>query len=67
MTKGEAKNLETGVVVFPEAFHMDNKSAVSVTEVLIETSVDKSTIRNDVRNRFARLKKSLRKRSISIL
>lgn len=67
MTKGEAKKLETDVVIFPMEFGRETEETGLVEEISTETVDDKSTIRTDIQIRFARLKKSLRKRSASIL
>ncbi len=67
MTKGEAKCLETDVVIFPMESNRENQTEVLVEETSTELVVDKPSIRTDIQIRFARLKKSLRKRSASIL
>ena len=67
MTKGEAKQLETDVVIFPMEFGQDKQATVTVETTKTEITVDKSSIKADIQVRFARLKKSLRKRSASIL
>jgi len=67
MTKGEAKKLETDVVIFPMEFSRKDKEAILVEESSAEVVNDKSSIKPDIQSRFARLKKSLRKRSASIL
>ncbi len=66
MTKGEAKVLETDVVVFPMKFEQNVQETVLTQE---ENNLvnGKKTIEIDNESRFARLKKSLRKRSASIL
>ncbi len=67
MTKGEAKCLETDVVIFPTEFNRENQAKVLAEETSTELVVDKASIKTDIQIRFARLKKSLRKRSASIL
>ena len=67
MTKGEAKALETDVVIFPMEFGRENQETILVEETSAEIVVDKPSIKTDIQIRFARLKKSLRKRSASIL
>ena len=67
MTKGAAKMLETDVVVFPVKFE-PKQSEVNDFELESEFKmVDEKSNKIDLRGRFARLKKSLRKRSVSIL
>jgi len=67
MTKGEAKALETGVVIFPVEFGQDNKDPVLSEEITEQIAVEKEPAKINLGLRFARLKKSLRKRSASIL
>jgi len=67
MTKGEAKKLETDVVIFPMNINRENQAAVPVEENSDKLVSDGTSIKTDIRIRFARLKKSLRKRSASIL
>lgn len=67
MTKGAAKMLETDVVVFPVKFE-PKQPEVNDFELESEFKmVDEKSNKIDLRGRFARLKKSLRKRSVSIL
>jgi hypothetical protein len=66
MTKGEAKRLETETVVFPIDFGQENQTGGKAENIPVEI-VEKQSIRTDIQIRFARLKKSLRKRSASIL
>jgi len=68
MTKGEAKALETDVVIFPMKFGQNDQDAVLTKEpasenLIVENKLDKTNIQD----RFERLKKTLRKRSASIL
>ncbi len=67
MTKSEAKRLETDVVIFPMESNRENQAEVLAEKTSAEPVVDKPSIRTDIQIRFARLKKSLRKRSASIL
>ena len=67
MTKGEVKQMETEVVVFPMEFGPDNQTTVTVEATAAEVKINKSSIETDIKIKFARLKKSLRKRSASIL
>ena len=67
MTKGEAKALETDVVVFPMEIGRENQETILVEETSAGIAADKPSIKTDIQIRFARLKKSLRKRSASIL
>lgn len=66
MTKGEAKALETDVVIFPMKFNNDQETNL-IDETSEKNVVEKSSGKTDIKLRFARLKKSLRKRSASIL
>lgn len=67
MTKGEAKCLETDVVIFPMESNRENQTEISAEAISTELIADKPSIRTDIQIRFVRLKKSLRKRSASIL
>lgn len=67
MTKGEAKKLETDVVIFPMESNRENQETILVEERAAEICVDKLSMKTDIQIRFARLKKSMRKRSASIL
>lgn len=68
MTKGEAKVLETDTVLFPLEFRQNKQETVSAKEPANgNATVVKQSVRTDFQIRFARLKKSLRKRSASIL
>lgn len=67
MIKGEAKALETEPVIYlakNEAENLENPNAIKTRT---DTSSDEQTKKLSLDNRFARLKKSLRKRSVSIL
>lgn len=68
MTKGEAKQLETDVVIFPMEFNQENQEPAVIETTVIETAtIEKKSIKTNIEVRFARLKKSLRKRSANIL
>lgn len=67
MNKGEAKVLETDVVIFPMQFGQAAARAESVKEPESEALEKEKTAENAQEIRFARLRKSLRKRSVSIL
>ena len=66
-TKSEAKVLETDVVIFPIKFGQ-NAQETGLTENTEKITVDVQSIDEiDNEGRYARLRKSLRKRSASIL
>jgi len=67
MTNGEAKKLEVEVINIPADSGRENQAAVLVEETSTEIVAGKPSVRTDIQIRFARLKKSLRKRSASIL
>lgn len=67
MTEGEAKVLETDVVIFPMRFGAAAAMEKKIEEPEIQNSVENLPEEKESENRFARLKKSLRKRSVSIL
>lgn len=64
MTNGEAKRLKTDTTFFPTEF---KREIVSTEEKEYAAVVENESVKVDLKNRFARLKKSLRKRSVSIL
>ena len=67
MTEGAAKMLETDVVIFPVTFEQ-KEPELNNFEIENENKADvEKPNKIDLRARFARLKKSLRKRSVSIL
>ena len=66
MTNGEARVLETEVVIFTAETNQENRQNDEVAEVS-EVKFVEATNKFDIKYRFARLKKSLRKRSVSIL
>lgn len=67
MTKGEAKVVETDVVIFPMRFNQTIAEDESAEEAENKLLAEEKSIENDIETRFARLRKSLRKRSVSIL
>jgi len=67
MTKGEAKQLETDVVIFPMVNEFDEQEIVKSNEGTDEITVKGESVKSNLENRYTRLKKSLRKRSASIL
>ncbi len=67
MIKGEAKVLETDVVIFPMKPEQNVREKALSQEKENNFVNEKKAIETDNESRFARLKKSLRKRSASIL
>jgi len=67
MTKGEAKQLETDVVIFPMVNEFDEQEIVKSSEGTDDITVTGESVKSNLENRYTRLKKSLRKRSASIL
>ncbi len=67
MTKDEAKMLETDMGIFPIKSAQDNRESVLTEQLASKNAVEVETTKIDIKARFARLKKSLRKRSASIL
>ena len=67
MTKGEVEAFETDAVIFPMKFDQNEKHTVVSTEPNERIIVEDETNKINLSLRFARLKKSLRKRSVSIL
>ncbi|MCY7377540.1 MAG: hypothetical protein LH472_16405 [Pyrinomonadaceae bacterium] len=67
MTKGEARKLDTEAVIFPMSAGRDNREIGLSDTAVGNLNVEEKSIRIDVKDRFARLKKSLRRRSVSIL
>lgn len=67
MTKGEARMLETEAVIFSMNSSQDNRQNDLIEEEVGGIKVEEKSIKIDIKDRFARLKKSLRKRSVSIL
>ena len=66
MTRCEAKQLETDAVIFPVDNERDIQAA-PLTKEAKDVSNDEQSVKSKMENRFARLKKSLRKKSASIL
>ncbi len=67
MTNSEATVLETDAVIFPMEFGQDNRETITGEEQNDKSVIEKQSVRTDIEIRFARLRKSLRKRSVSIL
>ncbi len=67
MTKGDAKMLETDMGIFPIKPAQEKRENVLTEQLASKNAVEVETTKIDIRARFARLKKSLRKRSASIL
>jgi phage tail sheath gpL-like len=64
MTKAETQVLETDAILFPPRI----KQEILIADVKSESSeVRKTRLKTDIKIRFARLKKSMRKRSAGIL
>jgi hypothetical protein len=66
-TKSEAKVFETDVVIFPMKLGQNELETALTEDAKNNTTEEKSSIETDNESRFARLRKSLRKRSASIL
>ncbi len=66
MTKGEAMALETDMNIFQMKLEKETEEIVSATEHR-QIIITEETKEINLQSRFARLKKSLRKRSASIL
>ena len=67
MTNSEATVLETDAVIFPMEFGQDNRETITAEEQTAKPVIEKQSVRTDLEIRFTRLRKSLRKRSVSIL
>jgi len=67
MTKGAANMLETDAGIFPAKIKQENKEHVLTEQAAGKSNGEQESKTIDIKNRFARLKKSLRKRSASIL
>ena len=67
MTKGEAKAFNNNAVIFPMKTEQLNEEKKSYDEPTEQNVVETESNRINLKERFARLKKSLRKRSASIL
>ena len=66
-TKSEAKVLETDVVIFPVKFGQNAQETVLTEETENNLANENKSIETDNEDRFARLRKSFKKRSASIL
>lgn len=66
MTKRKARMPDGGVII-PTKPIENNLQTEEVIEKVGGKKFDEPTIRTEIKNRFARLKKSLRRRSVSIL
>lgn len=64
MTQAKAAVFETEVLLFPTKTETNEVS--SVEEKIEVVEIKKTTLRIDINKRFARLRKSMRKRSASI-
>ena len=67
MTNGEAKMLETDAIIFPMNSGEENQKLNLAEDAANKIIVEEKSVNIDIETRFARLKKSLRKRSVSIL
>lgn len=67
MTEAVAKQLETDVVIFPLELNRDEQNEISIKDIDAAALTKTASIDTDLQIRFARLKKSLKKRSASIL
>ncbi len=67
MTKSETKILETEVVIFPMKFGQQSEEKIFIENGESDSESEKKIVENNAENKFARLKKSLRKKSASIL
>lgn len=67
MTKGETKMLETDEIIFPINFSDNQPESNQIKQPTEAAAIEKQSLKADFKQRFVRLKKSLRKRSASIL
>lgn len=67
MIKSEATVSETDAVIFPLEFAQKNRENDAVERQTAKPIVEKQSVKTNIEMRFARLRKSLRKRSVSIL
>ena len=67
MTKGGAKMLETEMSIFPIKPAQENRESVLTEQLASNSAVEVETTKIGIKIRFARLKKSLRKKSAGIL
>lgn len=64
MTQGKAAVFKTEVLLFPT--NSDAEDVSTIEEKIEVVEVKKTTLKIDINTRFARLRKSLKKRSASI-
>jgi len=68
MTKGEARAFNSNMVIFPTKFDQQDEGDILFEEPTEQQSVvETESNKINLKARFARLKKSLRKKSVSIL
>ena len=67
MTKGEAVALETDRNIFQIKFGQEKEEITAMSDVTEQIKAEEDASKINIKLRFARLKKSLRKRSASIL
>lgn len=67
MNKSETTVFETEAIVFPVEFRQNDQAAMTAEAESAKIVVEKRAAQTGAENRFARLKKSLKKRSASIL
>lgn len=66
MTERKARTPDDGAIIPPKPIE-NNLQTEAIVENVSGKKFDEPTIRTEIKNRFARLKKSLRRRSVSIL
>ncbi len=66
MTNNEVEMLEPEAMVFASATVQEDRRSQTVNEEISATRFEKATDKNGLQSRFVRLKKSLRRRSVSI-
>ena len=67
MTESKTTVSETDAVIFPMEFGQNDREEITAEEQTVKFDTEKQPVKADLENRFARLRKSLRKRSASIL
>ena len=67
MTTGEAKMLETETIIFSARTEQNGEHNISIEDAASEIKFDQKQSKIELKERFSKLKKSLRRRSISIL
>lgn len=67
MTTGEVRVLETDAVMFAADLAQNNSAEIAEKQISDSIKLDEKTNKIKTESRFARLKKSLRKKSVSIL